>query len=478
MAARWPDYKGFLLMRFLLCGLLALLPYGLYAQGVDGKSLSPLWGIPFALVLLSVAIIPLISHRLWEKYSGLIVLTLSAFFVIPFAFVFGLDTAAHAVIEALIEYVSFIMLLLALYTVSGGILVWGNLRGTPQHNVILLLIGTLLASLMGTTGAAMLMVRPLIRANEKRRYRVHQLIFLIFLVANIGGGLTPIGDPPLFLGFLHGVYFFWTLRHAILPVGFNVILLLLIFYVLDRYLYRKEGGANIFVSDKKQKIRIYGKFNFILLAVIVVTVVLSGVWNPGKYLEIYGKQIGYQDIIRDGILLLVTLISYWYTPKQVRNGNEFGWGPIREVAELFLAIFITIVPVLLILKAGFDGAFSSIVSVVTDSKGAPIDILYFWITGLLSSFLDNAPTYLVFFNLASGNATYLMQELPRTLLAISTGAVFMGAITYIGNAPNLMVKFIAEQRLIAMPNFVHYMMWSASILMPIFLIDTLIFFSF
>ena len=268
------------------------------------------------------------------------------------------------------------------------------------------------------------------------------------------------------------------MRHAILPVGLNVILLLLIFYVLDRYLYRKEGGANIFVSDKKQKIRIYGKFNFILLAVIVVTVVLSGVWNSDKYLEIYGKHIGYQNIIRDGILLLVTLISYWYTPKQVRNGNEFDWGPIREVAELFLAIFITIVPVLLILKAGFNGAFSSIVSVVTDSKGAPIDILYFWITGLLSSFLDNAPTYLVFFNLASGDATYLMQELPRTLLAISTGAVFMGAITYIGNAPNLMVKFIAEQRLIAMPNFVHYMMWSASILMPIFLIDTLIFFSF
>lgn len=195
-------------MRFLLCGLLALLPYGLYAQGVDGRSLSPLWGIPFALILLSVAIMPLISHRLWGKYSGWIVLTLAAFFVIPFAYVFGLEAAAGAVIEALIEYVSFILLLLALYTVSGGILVWGNLRGTPRHNVTLLLIGTLLASLMGTTGAAMLMVRPLIRANEKRRYRVHQLIFLIFLVANIGGGLTPIGDPPLFLGFLHGVDFY------------------------------------------------------------------------------------------------------------------------------------------------------------------------------------------------------------------------------------------------------------------------------
>lgn len=465
-------------MRFLLCGLLALLPYGLYAQGVDGRSLSPLWGIPLALILLSVAIMPLISHRLWGKYSGWIVLTLAAFFVIPFAYVFGLEAAAGAVIEALIEYVSFILLLLALYTVSGGILVWGNLRGTPRHNVTLLLIGTLLASLMGTTGAAMLMVRPLIRANEKRRYRVHQLIFLIFLVANIGGGLTPIGDPPLFLGFLHGVDFFWTLRHAILPVGLNVILLLLIFYVLDRHLYRKEGGANIFVSNEKQKIRIYGKFNFILLAVIVVAVVLSGVWNPGQYVAIYGKQIDYQDIVRDGILMLVTLISYGYTPKQVRNGNEFDWGPIREVAELFLAIFITIVPVLLILKAGFEGAFSPIVSVVTDSKGAPLDVLYFWITGLLSSFLDNAPTYLVFFNLASGDAAYLMQELPRTLLAISTGAVFMGAFTYIGNAPNLMVKFIAEQRLIVMPNFVHYMLWSVGILMPIFLIDTLIFFSF
>ena len=297
-------------MRFLLCGLLALLPYGLYAQGVDGRSLSPLWGIPFALILLSVAIMPLISHRLWGKYSGWIVLTLAAFFVIPFAYVFGLEAAAGAVIEALIEYVSFILLLLALYTVSGGILVWGNLRGTPRHNVTLLLIGTLLASLMGTTGAAMLMVRPLIRANEKRRYRVHQLIFLIFLVANIGGGLTPIGDPPLFLGFLHGVDFFWTLRHAILPVGLNVILLLLIFYVLDRHLYRKEGGANIFVSNEKQKIRIYGKFNFILLAVIVVAVVLSGVWNPGQYVAIYGKQIDYQDIVRDGILMLVTLISY------------------------------------------------------------------------------------------------------------------------------------------------------------------------
>ncbi|MCV2502862.1 MAG: sodium:proton antiporter [Neisseriaceae bacterium] len=447
-----------------------------FAGELDGRQLQAIWGLPFLCVLLSVAIGPLINQHFWEKHYGKILLFWTLIFIIPFFYFYGMDVASYEVVHALlVEYLPFILLLLALYTVSGGILVWGTLHGTPKNNLIILAIGTFLASIMGTTGAAMLLIRPLIRANEGRKYRVHSIVFLIFLVANIGGGLTPIGDPPLFLGFLQGVDFFWTLKHMGLPVLLNSVILLAVFFILDSILYKKEDPSIKQFPEEKEKIRLYGKWNLILLVLIVGAVILSGVWKPEGFINIHGTHIGYQDVARDVILIVVTLISLLITSSQVRSGNEFNWEPMKEVGKLFLAIFITIIPVLTILKVGLEGAFAPLVSFVTDANGQPINTLYFWVTGALSSFLDNAPTYLVFFNLASGDASYLMHQIPNTLLAISMGSVFMGAVTYIGNAPNFMVKSISEQRKVKMPSFFGYMLWSIGILVPVFILDTIIF---
>ncbi|QRN41304.1 MAG: sodium:proton antiporter [Neisseriaceae bacterium] len=447
-----------------------------FAGELDGRQLQAIWGLPFLCVLLSVAIGPLIHQHFWEKHYGKILLFWTLIFIIPFFYFYGMDVASYSIIHALLEeYLPFILLLLALYTVSGGILVWGTLHGTPRNNLIILAMGTFLSSVMGTTGAAMLLVRPLIRANENRKYRVHPIIFLIFLVANIGGGLTPIGDPPLFLGFLQGVDFFWTLKHMGLPVLLNTVILLLLFFILDTILYKKEDPIIKQFPEDKEKIRLYGKWNLLLLALIVGAVILSGIWKPEDFIVIYGIHIGYQDVVRDVILIVITIISLLITSSQVRSGNEFNWEPMKEVSKLFLAIFITIIPVLTILKVGVDGDFAPLVSLVTDNNGQPINKLYFWVTSALSSFLDNAPTYLVFFNIASGNANYLMHEIPNTLLAISMGAVFMGAATYIGNAPNFMVKSISEQRRVKMPSFFGYMLWSIGILVPVFILDMVVF---
>jgi len=458
--------------------LLALLssPNLALAADWDAKELGLFWCIPFAGILLSIALLPILTPRLWHGHFGKIILLWTLAFLLPFAFHFGLQVSAELLAHALLaEYLPFIILLLALYSISGGILLWGNLHGSPALNTGLLALGTLLASIMGTTGAAMLLIRPLLRANDNRKHRVHVVVFFIFLVANIGGGLTPLGDPPLFLGFLKGVDFLWTLKAMALPVLLLSLALLALFYLLDSYFYRKADEILPKDPTPDSPLKLYGKRNFWLLAGVVGAVLLSGLWQAGLGFEVLGTRLELQNLLRDGLLLSLAALSLWITPKQVRAGNEFDFAPMLEVAKLFLGIFIAIAPAIAILRAGETGALAGLVTLVSQN-GEPHNALYFWLTGLLSSFLDNAPTYLVFFNLAGGQAQPLMQQLPGTLLAISCGAVFMGAMSYIGNAPNFMVKAIAEQRGVAMPSFFGYMAWSCTILLPLFALLALLFF--
>lgn len=462
-------------MRLLLSFIFALLPSISMASEFNGATASLLWTIPFAALLLSIAIFPLVAAHVWHKHFGKITAAWCLSFLIPFTVAFGVNEAFHVVTHALIsEYIPFIILIFSLFVVSGGIYVEGDLKGTPKLNTLILLIGTFLASFMGTTGAAMLLIRPLLRANAHRKHRVHIVVFFIFMVANVGGSLTPLGDPPLFLGFLKGVSFFWTMQHMLLPLLITTVILATLFFVIDRHYFNKENIEKA-ETGTKLKIAIQGKHNFILLLGVIIGVLISGFWNPKYAINVFGTPVELQNIVRDGLLLLMAIISLVITPKIIHQKNEFNWEPVLEVAKLFAGIFITIAPVLAILKAGIDGPMSGIVSLV-EHNGEPINAMYFWMTGALSAFLDNAPTYLVFFNMASGDAAHLMNDLSTTLLAISMGSVFMGAITYIGNAPNFMVKSIATQSGVDMPSFFGYMKWSVLILVPVFIVLTLIFF--
>ena len=450
------------------------------AADLDGAALSLAWAIPFAGILLSIALWPLVAPIFWHRHFGKIAAAWGLAFFIPFAVQFGAHAAVVNGVHALLaEYVPFIILLGALYVVAGGICVRGNLHGSPGLNTGILTLGTVLASIMGTTGAAMLLIRPLLRANDNRKHVTHVVVFFIFLVANAGGSLTPLGDPPLFLGFLKGVSFFWTMEHLYRPMLFLCVILLVLFFIIDTVLYRvagEERDARLDPTPDTPGFSIEGKRNFLLLAAIVGLVLMSGLWKPGVSFDILGTPVELQNLVRDGALVAIALLSLAITPATARAGNEYNWAPIAEVAKLFAGIFLTIIPVIAMLKAGTSGAFASVIRVVSDSNGQPIDGMYFWATGILSSFLDNAPTYLVFFNTAGGDAATLMTAGASTLAAISAGAVFMGANTYIGNAPNLMVKAIAEDRGVRMPSFFGYMAWSCGILVPLFVIMTFIFF--
>jgi len=444
---------------------------------VDGTTLSILWTIPFAGILLSIAAMPLVSPHFWHNNFGKVSFFWALTFIIPFLLVEGYAITLYEFLHIiLLDYVPFIILLLALFTISGGIRLKGTLVGTPILNSIIILTGTILASWMGTTGAAMLLIRPLIRANQHREHKVHVIVFFIFLVANIGGSLTPLGDPPLFLGFLKGVDFFWTTSAMFMPMLFMVVTLLLIFFLIDSRYYNMEDHSKKPINNEKEKLGIEGSINFLFLLGVIVSVLMSGIWNPHTSFTIYNVELTLPNLLRDILLLSLTALSWQFTSKILRKENQFTWFPIQEVAKLFAGIFITIIPAIAILRAGTNGALSSIINSVS-SNGEPINYMYFWSTGILSSFLDNAPTYLVFFNTAGGNAQELMGPMHHTLLAISAGAVFMGANTYIGNAPNFMVKSIAEEQNISMPSFFGYMLkYSIPILIPLFVLVTYIFF--
>lgn len=461
-----------------LCLAVLLLPGLAQAAELDGSQLSVWWGVPFAGVLLSIALVPLLAPMFWHHHFGKVSAAWAVAFLVPFAVLMGPGLAGSSVVHALLaEYIPFIVLLTALFTVAGGIFVRGNLHGSPGLNTGLLAIGAVLASFMGTTGASMLLIRPLIRANDNRKHQVHVVVFFIFIVSNAGGSLTPLGDPPLFLGFLKGIDFFWTVSHLWMETLALIGSLLVIFYAIDWWYYhRREEIQPQDPTPDTARVGFDGGFNFVLLAAIVALVLMSGLWKSPVVFDIAGTEVGLPGLLRDIGLIVVTLVSLKLTPASVHDNNQFGWGPMQEVAKLFAAIFLTIIPVIAMLKAGVDGPFGAVVKAVTNADGSPNPAMYFWATGALSSFLDNAPTYLVFFNTAGGDPQTLMTAMAPTLAAISAGAVFMGANTYIGNAPNLMVKAIAEDRGVRMPSFFGYMLWSVGILVPLFALMTWIWF--
>ena len=327
-----------------LFALLAVLfPLPGWSAELDGAGLSLAWALPFAGVLLSIAVLPLLAPAMWHHHFGKIAGAWALAFLLPFAALHGAHAALAISVHALVaEYLPFIILLTALFTVAGGICVRGNLHGTPALNTGLLALGTLLASVMGTTGAAMLLIRPLIRANDDRKHTVHVVVFFIFLVANAGGSLTPLGDPPLFLGFLKGVDFFWTARHLLGPMAFLCGALLLIFYLLDRHFYLNREERRPLDPTPDSALRLEGKFNFLLLGAVVGLVLMSGLWKPGVATEVLGTPLEWQNLLRDGALLGVILLSLWLTPTSARAGNDFGWGPMLEVGKLFAAIFLTL----------------------------------------------------------------------------------------------------------------------------------------
>lgn len=471
----------FLLFSFIPDVALASVPGGF----ILGEVL-PIWSIiPFIGILLSIALFPLAAPHIWHDHFGKIAAFWALAFALPFLWVHG-AVARHEILHIiLIDYIPFIILLWGLFTISGGIVVKGSLQGTPLVNSVLLLIGTFLASWVGTTGASMVMIRPVLRANQGRVRKAHVICFFIFLVSNIGGALTPLGDPPLFLGFLHNVPFFWVTRSILPHILVASAIVLLVFYALDTYFYHREETIHAITDEEKVPLRIEGLHNLLLLAGVVAIILVSGYWHPGE-LSVLGVNVAYQNILRDGVILILGLISLKTTTNSLRVENDFSWGPILEVAKLFAGIFIAIIPALAILKAGSTGALAGLVNSVQSPAS------FFWASGSLSSFLDNAPTYLTFFNMALGKVGLTEAQVPGALAAgavtanpvfiqylqaISAGAVFMGANSYIGNAPNFMVKSIAEEAGVNMPSFFGYMFkYSIPVLIPVFIIITFIFF--
>ena len=473
---------AFLATLMLLC--VPVMASGSGAEHGHGLTEVPLWlCIPFVGILLSIAIFPLVKAHWWEEHQPLVVALWSILFLVPFAALGGVGGAVEIVLECIInDYLTFIVLLFGLFCVAGNITLEGDLAGSPRVNVALLLFGTLLSSWIGTTGASMLMVRPMIKMNSWRKRKRHIMVFFIFLISNIGGCLTPIGDPPLLMGFSRGVPFFWSLR--LFPIMMlNVIILLIAFYFVDMRAYRKDiaGGRKPDISKPGTDIHINGLHNLIFLVMIVAAVILSGVLptlpafqtaeGAVRGIHIFGEvTLTFPAIIEIVIILAAALLSFKTTDVSVRKANHFTWGAIKEVAVLFIGIFITMQPALMILKQ--YGA----------SLGLETPFQMFWVTGALSSFLDNTPTYLVFLTTAcamgfeNGLVTTLGTVPAQMLLAISCGAVFMGANTYIGNAPNFMVKAIADENGIRMPSFFGYILWSLAFLVPVFLLDSLIFF--
>lgn len=407
---------------------------------------SPLWIGPFVLLLLSIAILPLAAPHFWErnKNKGIVAFAIA----LPVALLLILKNP-HGLTHTATEYFSFMSILIGLFFVSGGIALDGDLRATPLVNTSFLALGSVLASLIGTTGASMLLIRPLLKTNRERKHVKHIPIFFIFLVSNAGGLLTPIGDPPLFLGYLRGVPFFWTVVN-LWPIWLVTIgILLLLFFIVDSVAYEKEALRDL-ARDRSavQPLKVRGLFNFLFLGIVVAAVFLP---TP----------------IRELVMIGAAVVSYKVTPRTIHEKNNFSFGPVVEVAVLFAGIFVAMVPALHLLE----------------TRGADFGISrpfqFFWLAGALSSFLDNAPTYLSFLSLAQGlhlpNPDVVGVTAP-ILKAISAGAVLMGANTYIGNGPNFMVKAISDHMGIKTPSFFGYMLYSVGILIPLFAAITFLFF--
>jgi Na+/H+ antiporter NhaD/arsenite permease-like protein len=405
---------------------------------------SLIWVTPFAGLLLGIAVLPIAAPRFWESNARklLVSAVLSAPVVVRF-----LVRDPDALVHAGRDYLSFIILIGSLFVISGGVLIDGDLEARPWVNTLLLALGTLLASVIGTIGASMLLIRPLLHTNAERQHVVHTVVFFIFLVSNVGGTLTPLG-PPLFLGYLAGVPFAWPLRLA--PVfAMTTVILLAIYFCWDVRAHRRETPDRL-QQDRSNimPLRLAGAHNLLLLVgIIAAAALLAAPW-------------------RELAMLVFAALSWFSTSRQIHHANRFAVHPMLEVAAIFIGIFLTMVPALQVLRA----------------RGAELGVThaweYFWATGLLSAVLDNAPTYLAFVALGQGqHLTAEVVGMPHMILAaISAGACFMGAMTYIGNGPNFMVRSIAESRGIKMPGFGGYMLYSGAILIPVFLLVTLMFF--
>lgn len=431
----------------------------------------PAWAmIPFGIMLLTIAVGPLVAEHWWENNRNKLIV--SILLGVPTAIWLIVNGLAHNVEHQLIyDYVPFIILLCALFVTTGGIHLSGDIKAKPAINTAFLGLGWLLASFMGTTGAAMLLIRPLLATNSQRKYTVHTVLFFIALVANCGGLLTPLGDPPLFLLYLRGAEFTWFFS-MILQWAFVGILLLVLYYIFDSYYYKKEDWTNLSADSREvQPIRITGTINFIYLLGIIASVAFI---NPG-YIPQMGEEHApmWLKLLREIVLVSIIFLSIYTTKKKVREDNHFSWGPIIEVAVVFLGIFTTMIPAMMYLNNN------------AADLGLTKPWQFFYCSGALSSFLDNAPTAVAFHSLAQGLPAEVLSSLgteyvagiPEILLqAISMGAVFFGAMTYIGNGPNFMVKSIAEESGVKMPSFFGYMIkFSLIILLPVYILMQLIF---
>ena len=437
----------------------------------DHLFFSLFWLIPFAGFLASLALIPLFAPKFWHQQFEIILGGWIASFLIPLAFQTGFFPTLSILTHSLLHhYLPFMALITVLFTIGGGIHISMRGKASPLMNASLLGFGAVLANLIGTMGASMLLIRPIIALNRYRHYISHIIIFFIFLVANIGGILTPLGDPPLFIGFLNGVDFFWTTTHLIYPFLIVGGAVLIVFWAIDHYYFYHD--PSVLDPDHLQggaKIKFKGLQNFIFLIGAIFVIITESMITQKPHVTFGGVPINLSALIRDTILFSIAMASWKFTPSTVHEANRFTWKPLEEVAMVFLGIFITVIPVLSMLKAGESGPLGSLI-LMANPHHIPDVNLYFWLTGLFSAFLDNAPTYLIFFNMAGGNPVSLMTEYAPILEAISLGAVFLGAMTYIGNAPNFVIRSIAIQSHIKMPGFLGYILWSSCILLPIFLI--------
>ena len=415
---------------------------------------------------------PLVCPNIWHSHYGKVGAFWSITVMVGLAVSSGVLFMLSQVIHVLLsEYIPFIILASVLFTIAGGVHFSLHVHGSPLNNLIFMSVCTVLSGFIGTTGAAMLFIRPWITMNQWRKNASHSFVFFIFLVCNVGGVLTVLGDPPLFLGYLKGVDFFWPTVHCVQPFLVMAVPLLALYFMIDFYYYYKEPQeakqqAQQHVQKQRQQkgmLVITGKSHILLFFVVMLGVLISGCWKSNVVFLCFGTVVALQDMLRDALLCTTAFLSYRLLPQQGRCQNDFSWGPLVEVAKLFIAIFITAMPVVAMLQEQEHGPFASILSLLNQPGSVP---LYYWLTGLLSAFLDNAPTYLVFFHMAGGNASHLMSVLKPVLVAISTGAVFMGALTYIGNAPNFMVKTIATSKGICMPSFFGYIVWSCLCFLP------------
>ena len=426
-----------------------------------------LWGVPFAGMLLSIALFPMVLPRFWQRRMAAVALGWILVLLVQQAVVVGPHVAAAEALRAVLdEYLPFVTLLLGLYVAGGGILLRGGLRGTPAGNTTMLAAATLLGGVMGTIGASMVLIHPLLHANAHRRRKVHLVVFFIALAGNAGGALSPLG-PPLYIGFLEQVPFFWPLLHLGLPWLVVVALELGAFYLLDRRLARAEPPP-----EQARRLRLRGWANVAMVLVVAASVVAQGLVDFGS-VTLLGQDIEVARLAGIGLCLVVTGLSLAITPLAVRQANDFSWHPMQEVAVLFAAIFITIQPVIGMLHAGLAGPMAPLLRLATDAAGAPIPIAFFWLSGILSAFLDNTPTYLVFFKIAGDDPA---ARHGLALQALSAGAVFFGGLTYIGNAPNLMLRAIAAHRGVRMPGFFTFTFYAALALLPVFALLTLLFF--